>query len=170
MHLPTILQKSPQLVAVVGAGACNRQISDIAASVGHHLAQRGLILVCGGLGGVMAAACQGAKSAGGMTVGILPGTDPAAANPWVDVAIATGIGEARNAIIIHSAQAVIAVQGEYGTLSEIALALKLGKPVVGLQTWELIRQQQRDHAILEVATPLAAVEQIVRLLDLDQAG
>jgi uncharacterized protein (TIGR00725 family) len=96
-------------------------------------------VVCGGLGGVMAAACRGAKSAGGLTVGILPGEDRAAANPWVDVAIPTGLGEARNALVVRAADVVVAVGGEYGTLSEIALALRAGKPVVGVATWALIR-------------------------------
>jgi uncharacterized protein (TIGR00725 family) len=107
--------------------------------VGAGLARAGAILVCGGLGGVMAAACRGAKSAGGTTLGILPGDDRAAANEWVDVAVASGLGEARNALVVRAADALVAVGGEFGTLSEIALALKAGKPVVGLGTWALDR-------------------------------
>jgi uncharacterized protein (TIGR00725 family) len=95
------------------------------------------VVVCGGLGGVMEAACRGAKDAGGTTVGILPGSDRAAANPFVDVAIPTGLGEARNALVVRAADALIAVGGGYGTLSEIALALKAGKPVVGVGTWDI---------------------------------
>ena len=94
-------------------------------------------MVCGGLGGAMEAACRGAKAEGGTTVGILPGGDRSAANPYVDVAVPTGLGEARNALVVRAADAVIAVAGGYGTLSEIALALSAGKPVVGLGTWEL---------------------------------
>ena len=105
--------------------------------MGRELAARGAVLVCGGLGGVMEAACRGAKDAGGRTVGILPGTDRAAANPFVDTAIPTGLGEARNALVVRAADGLIAVGGGYGTLSEIALALKAGKPVVGLDSWEI---------------------------------
>ena len=101
------------------------------------LARRRAVLVCGGLGGVMEAACRGARSEGGTTVGILPGLDRAAANPHVSVAVATGLGEARNALVVRAADALIAVGGAYGTLSEIALALKGGKPVIGLRTWEI---------------------------------
>ena len=95
------------------------------------------MLVCGGLGGVMEAACRGAKGAAGTTVGILPGADRTQANDYVDVAIATGLGEGRNALVVRAADALIAVGGGYGTLSEIALALKAGKPVVGIGTWDL---------------------------------
>jgi hypothetical protein len=105
--------------------------------VGRLLAERGAVLVCGGLGGTMEAACRGAGQAGGTTVGLLPGTDRAAANPHVDIAIPTGLGEARNAIVVRTADVVIAVGGGYGTLSEIALALKMGRRVVGLGTWEI---------------------------------
>lgn len=122
-------------VAVVGPGDADTDAEAAAEGVGGALGEAGAVLVCGGLGGAMAAACRGAKAVGGLTVGILPGTDRAAANPWVDVAVATGLGEARNALVVRSADAVVAVSGGYGTLSEIALALKLGKPVVGVATW-----------------------------------
>jgi len=125
-------------VAVIGAG------SDVAPAllaeaeeVGAALARRGAIVVCGGLGGVMAAACRGADAEGGLTLGILPGDDRSAANAWVTVAVATGLGELRNGLVVRSAEAVIAVAGEYGTLSEIALALKAGKRVVGLGSWKI---------------------------------
>jgi uncharacterized protein (TIGR00725 family) len=107
----------------------------MAETVGGAVAEAGAVLVCGGLGGVMAAACRGARAAGGTTVGLLPGEDRAAANPWVDVALPTGLGEARNALVVRAADALVAVGGGYGTLSEIALARKLGRPVVGLDTW-----------------------------------
>jgi uncharacterized protein (TIGR00725 family) len=105
--------------------------------VGRLLAEHGAVLVCGGLGGTMEAACRGAKQAGGTTVGLLPGESRSDANRFVDVAIPTGLGEARNALVVRSADVVVAVGGGYGTLSEIALALKIGKRVVGLGTWEI---------------------------------
>jgi uncharacterized protein (TIGR00725 family) len=109
----------------------------LADEVGRLLARRGAVVVCGGLGGVMEAACRGASREGGTTVGVLPGLDRGAANPFVSVAVATGLGEARNALVVRAADALIAVGGAYGTLSEIALALKAGKPVIGLGTWEI---------------------------------
>jgi uncharacterized protein (TIGR00725 family) len=124
-------------IAVVGAGRASAGELATAEAVGALLAERAAVVVCGGLGGVMEAACRGAKSAGGTTVGILPGLDRTAANEWVDVAIATGLGEARNSLVVRAADALIAVGGEFGTLSEIALALKTGKRVVGIGTWEL---------------------------------
>jgi uncharacterized protein (TIGR00725 family) len=126
-------------VAVVGGGLADPLTADDAQAVGRLLAEAGAALVCGGLGGVMEAACRGAVSAGGLTIGILPGDDRAQANPWVRVVIPTGLGELRNALVVRAAQSVIAIGGEYGTLSEVALALKLGRPVVGLGTWELRR-------------------------------
>ena len=130
----------------------------MAEAVGRALAEAGAILICGGRGGVMAAACRGAKSAGGLTIGVLPGDSAAEANPYVDIPIVTGIGEARNIIIVRTAHAVIAVGGEFGTLSEIAFALKLGRPVVGLGTWELSKEGHPVQAILTASTPVEAVQ------------
>jgi uncharacterized protein (TIGR00725 family) len=127
-------------IAVIGPGRASEAEAADAEAVGRALATGGAVVVCGGLGGVMEAACRGAKAAGGTTVGILPGPDRAAANAWVDVAVATGLGEARNALVVRAADALVAVGGEYGTLSEIALALKAAKPVVGLGTWALDRR------------------------------
>jgi uncharacterized protein (TIGR00725 family) len=124
-------------VAVVGPGDASAAEAEAAEAVGRELAGRGAVLVCGGLGGAMEAACRGAKQAGGTTLGILPGLDRTAANAWLDVALATGLGEARNALVVRAADAVIAVAGGYGTLSEIALALKGGKPVAGVDSWEI---------------------------------
>ena len=124
----------PMFVAVIGSAHCSAQVAALAEKVGREIARCGAVLVCGGRGGVMAAACRGAKDEGGLTVGILPGVDRAQANPYVDVPIVTGLGEARNAIIVRSADAVIAISGGYGTLSEIGLARKMGRPVVGLET------------------------------------
>jgi uncharacterized protein (TIGR00725 family) len=121
-------------VAVIGPGD---EPTVAAAEVGRLLAEQGVTLVCGGLGGAMEAACRGAKEADGLTVGILPGSDRSDANPFVDVVLPTGLGEARNALVVGAADVVIAIGGGYGTLSEIALALKAGKRVIGLETWEI---------------------------------
>jgi uncharacterized protein (TIGR00725 family) len=134
-------------VAVVGPGD---EPPEHAESVGRLVAERGAVVVCGGLGGAMEAACRGAKQAGGLTVGILPGSDRAQANRFVDVALPTGLGEGRNALVVRAADALIAVGGGYGTLSEIALALRGGKPVIGLGTWEI-------DGVVAVDSPEAAV-------------
>lgn len=125
-------------VAVVGAGdtADAVELDEIAYDVGRRLAQAGAVVVTGGLAGVMAAASRGAAEADGTVVGLLPGTDRRAANPHVTVAVATGLGEARNALVVRAADALIAIGGGWGTLSEIALALRTGKPVVGIATWQ----------------------------------
>jgi uncharacterized protein (TIGR00725 family) len=124
-------------VAVVGPGDASPEDARDAEVIGRGIAEAGGVVVCGGLGGVMAAACRGAAEAGGMTVGILPGTDRAAANQWVRVALPTGLGELRNGLVVRAADVVVAVGGAYGTLSEVALALKTGVPVVGLRTWAI---------------------------------
>ncbi|HKB14714.1 MAG TPA: TIGR00725 family protein [Planctomycetota bacterium] len=121
------------LIGVIGASRPSAEEAALAEAVGRAIGRAGAILLCGGLGGVMEAACRGAKEAGGLTVGILPTEDPADANPYVDIPVATGIGEARNAIVARAPDALVAVGGGYGTLSEIALALKGGKRVVGLR-------------------------------------
>jgi uncharacterized protein (TIGR00725 family) len=127
----------PPYVAVVGPGDASPEQTAVAQQVGAALARRGAVLVSGGLGGVMEAACRGARDAGGTTVGLLPGLDRSAANEFVEVALPTGLGEARNALVVRAADSLIAVGGGHGTLSEIALALKGGKRVVGLDTWEI---------------------------------
>jgi len=123
-------------VAVVGGGNCSPRVQEMAKELGRLLAEQGHILLCGGLGGVMEAACKGAAGAGGTVVGILPG-EREDANPYVSIRVATGMGHARNAIIVRSADAVIALPGEYGTLSEIALALKMKRPVISLESWNI---------------------------------
>jgi uncharacterized protein (TIGR00725 family) len=141
-------------VAVVGPGdASPAEVRD-AELIGRGVAEAGATLVCGGLGGVMAAACRGAAEAGGMTVGILPGTDRAAANEWVRVALPTGLGELRNGLVVRAADVVVAVGGAYGTLSEVALALKTGVPVIGLGTWDI-------DGIRAVDSPRAAVDRAI---------
>ncbi len=145
-------------MAVVGSGEDGAETLEAAEEVGRRIAEAGAVVVCGGLGGVMAAACRGAWGAGGMTVGILPGADRAAANPWVRVSVPTGLGELRNGVVVRSADVVLAVGGEYGTLSELAFALKIGRPVVGLGTWDLRRPDGRpDEGIVVASDPAGAV-------------
>lgn len=156
---------SQMYVAVIGSAACDTQEAALAMEVGGAIARRGVVLVCGGRGGVMEAACQGAKAAGGTTIGILPGNDRHKANPYVDLSIATGLGEARNAIVVRAADAVVAIGGGYGTLSEIGLALKMGRPVVGLGTWELRQTGQPVDAVVPAETAIQAVELALNLAE-----
>ena len=147
-----------QVVAVIGRGECSDVEAAIAEEVGARLAERGAILICGGLGGVMEAACRGAHSKGGFTVGILPGNDRHFANEWVSLAIAAGTGQARNLAVVRSADAAIAVGGAYGTLSEIAFALDSGIPVVGVGTWSLARHGVEKSPVVEAANAEEAVD------------
>jgi len=124
-------------IAVIGGSRPGRQALDTALEVGRLLARSGTVVVCGGLGGVMEAASRGAREEGGLVVGILPGSSPADANPWVDIPVATGLGYTRNSLVVMNADAIIAIDGEYGTLSEIAYGLIQGKKVVGLRTWDV---------------------------------
>lgn len=137
-------------VSVIGSGAARPETTAVAESVGRMLAEGGHAVVCGGLGGVMEAACRGARDAGGRTVGILPGTDPTAANPHVETPIATGLGNARNVLVVLNGEAVIAVSGSTGTLSEIGHALDFGRPVAGIDTHDV-------DGVRAVDTPEAAV-------------
>ena len=151
------------IVAVIGDSSCSAEEAKLAETVGELLAQRGVIIICGGLGGVMEAVCRGAKSKGGLTVGILPGRDPSTANPWVDIPVVTGIGEARNVVVVKSAQAVIAIGGGYGTLSEIAYALKSRIPVIGLNTWSLSSNGREDDSVIRVQDATEAVDKAISL-------
>ncbi len=151
------------IVAVIGGGECSAAEAEMAETAGRELAKRGATTICGGLGGVMEAACRGATSEGGLTIGILPGDDLKEANPYVQIPIATGMGHARNLIIVKSAQAVIAIDGDYGTLTEIAFALKYGLPVIGLNTWSLSRNGQENSAIVRVNSAAEAVEKALSL-------
>jgi len=146
-----------KFIAVIGGGQCSAAEAKLAEAVGRELARRGAILVCGGLGGVMEAACKGASSEGGVTIGILPGDNYQAANPYVQIPIVTGMGYARNIAVVKSAQAVIAIGGNYGTLSEISHALQSGIPVIGLNTWSLSRNGQPDNSIIPAQNPTEAV-------------
>jgi uncharacterized protein (TIGR00725 family) len=146
------------VIAVIGTGAgATATQQALAEDVVGRLAAAGATLVCGGLGGVMEAAARGAAEAGGTAIGILPGTDRADGNPHLTVALPTGLGEARNALVVRSADAVIAIGGEYGTLSEIGFALKVGTPVVGLGTWELRRDGRTDAGIIVAGSAAEAV-------------
>lgn len=147
----------------MGPSTCPPRIYNLAREVGACIARAGAILVCGGTSGVMEAAAGGAKSAGGITIGILPGASEDDANPYIDIPIITDLGNARNVINVLSSHAIIAVAGAYGTLSEIALALKCGKPVIGLETWGLIAPQEQAPPELIIApTPEAAVAEALR--------
>jgi uncharacterized protein (TIGR00725 family) len=146
-------------IAIVGAGDATVMVCDLAYAAGFAVARGGAVLICGGRGGVMAAAARGAQSAGGLTIGILPGYDRREANPNIEITIATGMGEARNAIVVASADAVVALEGEGGTLSEIGLAIKLGRPVVGLRAW------QRLEMISHADDPVAAVDLALELAE-----
>lgn len=150
-------------IAVIGDSACSAEEARLAETVGELLAQQGATVFCGGLGGVMEAVCRGAKSKDGLTVGILPGGEESSANPWIDVPVVTGMGEARNAVLVRSAQAVIAIGGGYGTLSEIAHALKSGTPVIGLNTWSLSRHGREDDSIIRVRSAMEAVKKALLL-------
>lgn len=152
-------------IAVVGGGNAPPDEQEQARRVGFGVAQAGAVVVCGGLGGAMEAACRGAHDAGGTTLGILPGTDRSQANRYVDVAVPTGMGEARNALVVRAADALVAVSGEFGTLSEIALALATGVPVVGVGTWELVRKGETVRDLIQAETPEAAVSLALALAE-----
>ncbi len=141
-------------IGVIGAGACGSDVRVLAERVGREIAKRGAVMLCGGLGGVMEAAAYGAKQEGGITLGILPGAFREEANLWIDIAIFSGMGHARNALIAQSSDALIAVNGEYGTLSEIALGLKMGKPVVVLEPgWKIegVHRAKNPEEAVEIA-------------------
>ena len=151
-------------IAVIGGAQASEQELGLAEEVGRELAKKGAILVCGGLGGVMEAACRGAASEGGVTIGILPGESRRTANKYVRIPIVTGMGYARNVVVVKSAQAVIAVGGRYGTLSEIGHALQNDIPVISLGTWSLLRNGNPDNSIIPTQTPLEAVEKALELI------
>jgi uncharacterized protein (TIGR00725 family) len=147
-----------KVIAVIGGGQCSPEEAKLAEAIGRDLAKRGAILICGGLSGIMEAACRGASSEGGITIGILPGDNSRQANPYVQIPIVTNIGYARNVIVVKSAQAVIAIDGSYGTLSEIGHALQFNIPVIGLNTWSLSINGQPDNSIILAKDPTEAVD------------
>jgi uncharacterized protein (TIGR00725 family) len=144
-------------IGVIGAGKCAKKLRDQAYEVGKAVAESGAVLVCGGLKGVMEAAAQGAHEAGGLTIGIVPGIDRNQASPFCDIVIATGMGSARNVIIVQTADVIVALHGKYGTISEMAIALKLGKPVVSLVKWDVFPE------VIHVPEPTDAVKKALAL-------
>ena len=149
-------------IGVVGSSEPTVELEEIAEAIGSDIGRAGAVLVCGGLGGVMAAACRGAAGVGGLTIGVLPGADRASANEWVQAAVPTGLGEARNCVVVWASDVLIAIGGEYGTLSEVAFALKVGRPVIGVSTWELTRPEgTREPAIIRVDAKAAVARALV---------
>ena len=153
-----------KFIAVIGASQASASELKTAELVGREIGKSGAALVCGGMGGVMEAACKGASQEGGITIGILPGDNRLSANEFVKIPIVTGIGYARNVAVVKSAQAVIAVGGSYGTLSEIGHALQSGLPVIGLETWGISRKNKDKSPIIEAKTPAEAVEKALELI------
>ena len=144
------------IISVIGAGSCNKETYNIAENIGKLIAENGATLVTGGLGGVMEAASKGAKTAGGLVIGILPTETKHSANPYVDIPIITGMSEARNIIIARTCDAAIAINGKYGTLSEIAYCLMFNVPVIGLNTWDI------NAPIIKAESAEQAVDKIFR--------
>jgi uncharacterized protein (TIGR00725 family) len=147
-----------KIIGVIGGSTCSEEIYNIAYQVGRHIAKKGYLLISGGLGGVMEAACKGAKSEQGLTIGILPTNDKNSANPYVDIPIVTGMGEARNIIIVKSADGIIAIDGGYGTLSELAFCGILNLPVVLIKSWDIGIGIKEDD-------PEKAVDLLIKLME-----
>lgn len=145
-------------VGIIGAGECSDTVYGLAREVGYEIGKRGWMMVCGGLGGVMEGAAKGCREAGGLTVGLLPGLEKASANPYIRVPIPTGLDEGRNLVLVRTADVLISIAGGYGTLSEIALALKMNKVVIGLETWQDIR------GVHYVSNPKDAIHSVARFL------
>jgi len=152
------------IIAVIGGGEVPPEIAKLAEEVGREIARQGAALVCGGLGGVMEAASRGADSEGGLTIGILPGENPDTANSYVKIPIVTAIGYARNVAVVKTARAVIAIDGSYGTLTEIGYALQNGLPVIGLGTWSISSNNVEDKNIIRAENPKEAVEMAMKLI------
>ena len=140
------------VIAVIGAGKCSRKLCDMAADIGRYVAENGGVVLCGGLGGIMEGAARGAKEAGGTTIGIIPSENKADANQFIDYVIPTGFGQARNVLVVRAADAIVALPGKFGTLSEMAFALVSGKPIVSVQAWKL------GEEILQVEDPVEAAK------------
>ncbi len=140
------------IIAVIGAGKCSKKLRDMAADIGRYVAENGGVVLCGGLGGIMEGAARGAKEAGGTTIGIIPSENKADANQFIDYVIPTGFGQARNVLVVRAADAIVALPGKFGTLSEMAFALVSGKPIVSVQAWKL------GEEILQVEDPVEAAK------------
>lgn len=149
----TFISTDKVLVAVVGGHRISREVEEKSTKLGYLLAKMGVFVVCGGLGGVMSAVSKGVRDGGGMTIGLLPSDRKNDANPFIDIPIATGLGNARNTLVVGCADVVVALPGQYGTLSEVAFALNAGKPVIGLGSWEI-------PGVVQVKTPEAAVKKV----------
>jgi uncharacterized protein (TIGR00725 family) len=158
------MTEKKKFIAVIGGSQASPKEISLAEDVGRELAKNEVVLVCGGLGGVMEAACRGASSEGGLTIGILPGENRQEANRYVQIPIVTGIGYARNVAVVKSAQAVIAIGGSYGTLSEIGHALQNSIPVIGLNTWILSKNDKTNKAIIPAQNPAEAVAKAIELI------
>jgi hypothetical protein len=152
-------------IGVIGGSDVSPKIAALAEEVGREIARRKAVLVCGGMGGVMEATCKGAAGEGGLTIGILPGDSRRQANKYVRIPIVTGIGYARNVAVVKSSQAVIAIDGSYGTLTEIGYALQSGIPVIGLGTWTFTSKSQPECEIIKVKTAKEAVEKAMELIE-----
>ena len=151
------LNRKP-VIAVVGAGKCSKKLRDRAAEVGKYVAENGGVIVCGGLGGIMEGAARGAKEAGGATIGILPTENKDDANEYIDYVIPSGFGEARNMLVIRTADVVVAFPGKFGTLSEMAFAMQAKKPVISVNAWKLgedIKQVESAEQAAKLAMELA---------------
>jgi uncharacterized protein (TIGR00725 family) len=154
-------RRHPLIIAVIGGGDPPVRALELAEEVGRELALRGVAVVCGGLRGVMEAVARGAKSAGGTTIGILPGNEPLTANDYIDYPIMTGMGHARNVMVVKTGRAAIAIDGAYGTLSEIGHALGDGIPVIGLETWQLPQRSDLPLGVVHAVSPKDAVEKAI---------
>lgn len=152
-----MINKNTVCIGVVGAGKCSKKLRDQAYSVGKAIAQQGAVLVCGGLKGVMEGAARGARDAGGLTIGIIPGTDKSDANPYIDIAIPTGMGEARNVLVVQTSDAVVSLHGKFGTISEMAFSLKLGRPLISLVEWDVLPE------VITVPDPEQAAKKAIEL-------
>ena len=137
------------VIAIIGAGKCSKKLYDIAAEIGRYVAENGGVVLCGGLGGIMEGAARGAKEAGGTTIGIIPSENKADANQFIDHVIPTGFGQARNVLVVRAADAIVALPGKFGTLSEMAFALVSGKPIVSVQAWKLGEEIEQVEDPLE---------------------
>jgi uncharacterized protein (TIGR00725 family) len=165
MSGPRAYPGEPVYIGVIGGRACTAEEARLARALGQGIARQGWVLVCGGMGGVMEQACQGAREAGGITLGILPGNARGEANPYLSYSVVTGLGEARNVLVVKSCRAVVAVAGSFGTLSEIGLANAAGIPVIGLRSWSIDAARNRGQAVYhrEVDTPEEAIRVLQEL-------
>jgi uncharacterized protein (TIGR00725 family) len=150
-------EKDSIYIGVIGAGRCSKKLKDQAFAVGMAIAEENAVLVCGGLKGIMEAAAKGARQAGGTTIGIIPGNDRTDANPYCDIVIPTGMGEARNVLVVQTSDTIVALHGKYGTISEMSFALKFNKPLVSLVEWSVFPE------VIHIPDPVKAVKEAVKL-------